>query len=65
MAKAKNAPELSGSKNTIPDKTVYLNMGLSTTLLQRIKKYQLKLGTTSEQEAIRIGMNLFLTMNGF
>jgi hypothetical protein len=59
------------SKNTTPtpieetDKMVYLNTGIPGKLLTRIKKYQNKLGASSEQEAIRIGMNLILTMNGF
>ncbi len=61
--------EQSNSKTTIPteelDKMVYLNTGIPSGLLRRIKKYQSKLGCSSEQEAIRIGMNLILTMNGF
>lgn len=66
MAKAKIP--VTDSKITIEaddEKMVYLNTGIPSGLLTRIKKYQKRIGCSSEQEAIRIGMNLILTMNGF
>lgn len=57
------------SKNTIPlnddDVTVVLNTSISKGLLKRIRAFQKSSGMSSEQEAIRVGMNLFLAKNGF
>lgn len=69
MAKAPgNTPQ--DSKFTIPkdsddDIMVPLNTSVSKSLLRRIQQFQKASGMSTEQEAIRVGMNLFLTKNGF
>jgi hypothetical protein len=63
----KNAirPTEQESNSESENSMVYLNTGISKGLFTRIVKYQQFAGFSSEQEAIRVGMNLYLRSQGF
>lgn len=66
----KNSQKVHG-KNTMPLKKQPLDDGIPVNtkfpidLFTRITNYQKACGMSTSQEAIRIGMTLFLTKNGF
>jgi hypothetical protein len=67
MAKAINSN--ADSKITIPENsttgTIDINQRFDKLLYRRIQRFKDEIGASTEQEAIRIGMTIFLTKNGF
>jgi hypothetical protein len=67
MAKANNPG--ADSKITIPETpttgTIDINQRFDKLLYRRIQRFKDEIGASTEQEAIRIGMTIFLTKNGF
>jgi hypothetical protein len=68
MAKA-TTPNPLDSKTTIGKKstsdTIDINQRFEKPLFKRIQRFKDEIGASSEQEAIRIAMTIYLTKNGF
>jgi hypothetical protein len=63
MAKEIN-PLKADSKNT-NSATIDINQRFEKPLFVRIQRFKDEIGASTEQEAIRIAMTIFLTKNGF
>ena len=64
MAKLENTPQIRDSKNT-SSQTIDINQRFEKPLFVRIQRFKDEIGASTEQEAIRIAMTIFLTKNGF